>query len=692
MSWGVGFRASWACRQHYRAPMSSRFTYSRWDGTQRGFEVDADSLLDEMTDDLLYHGDVNSALRRLMQQGLTDRNGERIEGMRDMMNKIRERREELLERSDLGGVYSEISEALDDIIDEERHAVENSVREAEASGDERRADTARDAAMERNFRLDMMPNDLAGMVREMQSYDFESSEAQQRFEELMDKLRQEMMQQFVDQMSEGMQNMSPEDMARMKDMMAALNGMIEAREQGEDPQFEKFMEQFGDFFPENPQTLDELLENMAKRMQAMQALMDSLTPEQRSQMQQLSEQLMEDMDLNWQVQQLGQKLQSMFPQQGPPGQQQGYNFRGETPMDMQQAMDAMQEMGELNEMEGMLRQATNPAQLAEVDIDKVRQMLGEEAASSMELLAEMTKMLEDAGLINLKEGKMELTPRGLRAIGNNALRQLFNNLSKDKFGQHRIARDGSGHERTYDSKPYEFGDPFRLDLQRTIRNAISRNGTGTPVRLLPEDFEIERTEHTTRSSTVLMLDLSYSMVQAGRFLPAKKVAMALHSLITSQFPRDYISILGFSSIAYPITHEDLPGISWDQEYGTNMQHGFAIARKLLAQQTGTKQIIMITDGEPTAHITPQGDPWFTYFDGYEAQQLTVEATLREAMRCTKDNIRINTFMLDPDQYLQRFVEQMTAMNGGRAFMTNSDNLGDYVLVDFLNNKRRTSRK
>lgn len=295
--------------------MPARFTYSRWDGTQTGFSLDAEGILDELTDDLLYHGDLNAALRRLMRDGMTDPDGNQIEGLRDMMQRIRDRKKELEESGDLGGVYSEIADALKDIIDEERHAVENSVREAEASGDERRADTARDAAMERNFRLDMMPNDLAGMVREMQSYDFESSEAQQRFEELMDKLRQEMMQQFVDQMSEGMQNMSPEDMARMKDMMAALNGMIEAREQGEDPQFEKFMEQFGDFFPENPQTLDELLENMAKRMQAMQALMDSLTPEQRSQMQQLSEQLMEDMDLNWQVQQLSEKLQSMFRNQ-----------------------------------------------------------------------------------------------------------------------------------------------------------------------------------------------------------------------------------------------------------------------------------------------------------------------------------------------------------------------------------------
>ena len=666
--------------------MAAKFTYSRWDGTQTGFSMDAEGILGELTDDLLYHGDLNAALRRLMREGMTDADGNRIEGLREMMERIRQRKQELEESGDLGGVYSEIAEALKDIVDEERHAVENAVREAEASGDERRAETARDAAMERNFRLDMMPDDLAGMVRELQNYDFESNEARQRFEEMMDKLRQQMMQQVVDQMSEGMQNMSPEDMARMKDMMSALNEMIEAREQGEDPKFEEFMEKFGDFFPENPQSLDELLENMAQRMQAMQDLMNSLTPEQRSQMQQLSEQLMQDMDLNWQVQQLGQKLQQMFPQPGQ-GQGQGYNFRGEQPMDMQQAMQAMAEMGQLSDMEGMLRQATNPAQLAEVDIDKVRDLLGDDAAQSMERLAEMTKMLEEAGLINRTEGKLELTPRGLRAIGNNALRELFNKLSKDKFGQHRISKDGSGHERTYDSKPYEFGDPFRLDLQRTIRNALSRTGSGTPVQLSPEDFEIERTEHNTRSSTVLMIDLSMSMPMRGNFVPAKKVAMAMHSLISSQYPRDFLGLVGFSETAHVMTHEQLPEVSWDLAYGTNMQHGLRLARQLLARQSGTKQIIMITDGEPTAHITQSGGVFFNYPPAHE----TVEATLREVMRCTKDNIVINTFVLDATGPLRRFIEQMTQINHGRAFFTTPETLGDYVLVDFIENRRRTAR-
>ena len=664
--------------------MSARFTYSRWDGTQSGFSMEADEVLAELTDDLLFHGDINSALRRMMREGMRDADGNRIEGLREMMDKIRQRKKELEESGDLGGVYSEIADALRDIIDEERHAVENSVRDAESSGDERRAQNARDAAMERQFRLDMMPDDLAGLVRELQSYDFESKEAEHRFEEMLDKLRQQMMQQVVDQMADGMQNMGPEDIARMKDMMAALNEMIDKRERGEDPEFEKFMEQFGDFFPENPETLDELLENMAQRMQAMQDFMNSLTPEQRSQLQQLSDQLMEDMDLNWQMQQLGQKLSQMFPQ---PGGEQGYNFRGEQPMDMQRAMQAMQEMGQLTDMENMLQQASNPAQLSEVDIDKVRELLGEGSAQSLERLAEMTKVLEEAGLVHRKEGKLELTPRGLRAIGNNALREMFSRISRDKLGQHRMPAEGMGHERTYDSKPYEFGDPFRLDLQRTIRNAIGRQGSGTPVRLTPDDFEIERTEHTTRASTVLLLDLSFSMVQADRFVPAKKVAIAMHSLISSQFPRDFLSIIGFSSIAYPLKPDELPEVSWDREYGTNMHHAFALARKQLAGQPGTKQILMITDGEPTSHITPEGYPLFTY----PYIQESVEYAMREVMRCTKDNITINSFVLDASGQLRSIIEQMTQINKGRAFFTSADNLGEYMLVDFFENRRKMSR-
>ena len=664
--------------------MAARFTYSKWDGTQKGFDLDAESILQELTDELLYHGDLNSALRQLMRDGMTDKDGNRIEGLRDMMERIRQRREEIEDSGDLGGVYSEIADALKDILDEERLTIENDLRQAENSGDERRAENARNSAMERNFRLDMMPDDLAGMVREMQHYDFQSQDAQRRFDELIDKLRQQVMDQTFQQMSESMQNMTPQDMARMKDMMKALNEMIEKRNNGQDPGFEKFMDEFGDFFPDNPQTLDELLENMARQMQAAQQMMNSLSPEQRQQLQELSQQLLGDMDLQSEMSQLSQNLQSMFPQMG---WDQGYDFNGQEQMGMQQAMDAMTELGDLQQMEGMLRQATNPAQLAEVDLEKVRNSLGDEAANSLEKLAELTKMLEDAGLVNRKEGKLELTPRGLRAIGNNSLKELFSTLSKDKFGQHKMNKDGSGHERSYNSKAYEFGDPFRLDLNQTIRNALRRQGSGTPVRLTPEDFEIEQTEHNTRAATVLMIDLSMSMPMRGNFVPAKKVAMALHSLMSSQFPRDFLGLVGFSETAHVLTHEQLPEVSWDLAYGTNMQHGLKLARQMLGRQTGTKQIIMITDGEPTAHITQSGQVFFNYPPVRE----TLESTLREVVRCTKDNIRINTFVLDATQSLRHFIEQMTQINNGRAFFTDPDNLGSYVLVDFLENRRKMAR-
>jgi uncharacterized protein with von Willebrand factor type A (vWA) domain len=665
--------------------VAPRFTYSRWDGTQRGFDLDADLLFDQLTDELLYHGDVNAALRRMLQQGMTGPDGERLQGLRELLDKLRQERRQRLEQHDLGGVYDEISKALDDIVDEERHAIDSSVRHAETSGDERRADTARDAAAMRNMQLDMMPHDLAGKVRELTSYDFESAEAQQRFEQLMDQLREQLMQQMVDQMSDGMQNMSPGDMQRMKDMLAGLNEMLDRQQRGEDPGFEQFIEEFGDFFPEQPGSLDELLEQIARRMAAMQAMLNSMTPEQRSQLQQLSQQLMEDMDLQWQMQQLGNNLQQMFPQLN---WGQSYEFEGQQPIGFGEAMQAMQDLGDLDQLEHLMQNATNPAALAEADLDRVRDLMGDDAARSLERLSQLTKMLEEAGLIENKEGRLELTPRGLRAIGSNALRDLFTKLTKEHVGQHQLHREGQGHERAYQSKQYEYGDPFQLDLHRTIRNAISRQGSGTPVRLDPDDFEIERTEHLTRSSTVLMLDLSMSMPMRDNFLPAKKVAMALHHLISSQFPRDYLGMVGFSETAREITAAQLPEVSWDYVYGTNMHHGFTLARQMLGRQTGNKQIIMITDGEPTAHITASGDVSFNYPPVRE----TIEATLREVVRCTRDGIRINTFVLDATTALTAFIEKMTQLNGGRAFYTTNDALGDYVLVDFLERRRRLTHR
>ena len=667
--------------------MPKKLKYSRWDGTQVGFDLDADDIMAQMNDDLLYHGDLNAALRKMLQEGFKDRNGEQVAGLREMLEKLRKRREETLDNYDLGGVYDEIAQGLRDVVDQERSALEDMVDQARQSGDPRRQETAESSSANKNMQLDFLPPDLAGMVKDLQNYEFQSEEAQQKFNELLDQLREQLMQNALNKMTKSVNDMTPEDMARMKDMFASLNEMLEKKNAGEDTQsdFENFMEKFGDFFPDNPETLDELLQQMAQQMAAAQQMLNSMTPEQRSQLQALSDQLMEDMDLRWQMEQLGQNLRSAFPQMG---WGQGYGFEGDQPVGMGQAMSLMQELGHIDSLENLMRNASQPGALADVDIEAARHLLGDDGARALEKLSELTNMLKEAGLVEQKEGRLELTPKGLRRIGANALDELFSKLAKDKLGRHELVRTGIGQERTYDTKQYEFGDPFNLQIERTIRNAIARSGGGTPVRLTPDNFEIEQTETLVRSSTVLMLDMSLSMPMRDNFLSAKKVAMALYSLISTQFPRDFLGIVGFSETAYEIKPADLPEVSWDFVYGTNMQHAFLLSRRMLAKQTGTKQIIMITDGEPTAHILANGEPFFSYPPVRE----TVEATLTEVMRCTRDNITINTFMLDATSYLKAFIERITQMNKGRAFFTTPETLGDYVLVDFIEQKRSMSKK
>ena len=665
----------------------AHFRYSRWDGTQVGFDYDADDVFGELTDELLYHGDLNQALQRLLQRGFEDRNGERIAGMREILERLRQRRREMLDRHDLGGPYEDVARRLREIVDQERSGIDSLQQEARESGDQRRAEITDELADERRMALDLLPPDLAGQVQALQEYEWTSSEAREAFDQLMDELRSQLMQSYFNQMSSSMSDMSPESMQRMKDMFNELNRMLETRAAGGDTDrmFADFMERFGDMFPGNPQNLDELLEQMARQMAAMQQLLNSMSPEQRAQLQQLAESLLEDMDLRWQVERLGGNLRQAFPSMG---WERSFDFSGQDPLGFAEAAAVMNQLGDMDQLEQMLTTANNPGALAEVDIERAAQLLGKDAAQSLEQLSKLARQLADAGLIDQREGRLELTPRGLRKIGQNALSDLFSRLIKDRMGRHVVERVGVGHERTYETKAYEWGDPFNLSIERTVRNAISRAGAGTPVRLSPDDFEVERTESLTTTSTVLALDLSLSMPMRDNFLAAKKVAMALHALITSQFPRDYLGLVGFGEVARELRAAQLPEVSWDYTYGTNMQHALMLARRMLARQGGTKQVIMITDGEPTAHIPAGGGPPFF---SYPPAPETIRATLNEVVRATRDGIRINTFMLDATGYLRAFVEKMTQLNRGRAFFTTPETLGDYVLVDFLDQKRERRR-
>jgi uncharacterized protein with von Willebrand factor type A (vWA) domain len=666
--------------------VTRRWDYRRWDGTQPGFEDEVDSLFSELADDLLYHGDPDAALRRLLTSGFRRPDGEQVQGLRELMERLRQRRQEELESGDLGGAFHEIAQELDEVVAEERTGLQALADDARQSGDDRRREVTDEVVAERSVELDLLPPDLAGRVRGLQQYDFVSSEAREHFEKLLEKLREEITKSWFDQMSDSLANPDPEQLERVRQMLDALNRMIEQREQGEalDPSFESFMESFGDFFPGNPQTLDELLEQFAAQMAAVQAALDSMSPEQRAQLQALAESLFEDLDLRWQVDRLAENLRKAVP---GAGWGRRYQFRGSDPMGLADAAASARRLGEMDQLEQFLRSATSPGALAEVDLDEVAKYLGDDGARSLENLSRLARHLEEAGLIEQREGRYELTALGIRRIGQQALSDLFSKLAKDRLGGHRNTYVGTGHEPEGQTKRYEFGDPFTLDIQRTVHNAVSRAGAGTPVRLDPDDFEISRTEHLTRASTVLMVDLSLSMPMRDNFLAAKKVAMALHTLISTKFPRDFLGLVGFSEVAREIKPQDLPEVSWDFVYGTNMQHGLMLARRMLAHRAGTKQIIMITDGEPTAHLVPDNAGSYEVSFSYPPTAETVRVTLAEVVRCTRAGVTINTFMLDANRSLQGFVEQMTKLNRGRAFFTTPETLGDYVLVDFLEHRR-----
>ncbi len=669
--------------------MPAGFRYSRWDGTQTGFDIDADDVLAQLTDDLIYHGDLNAALRRLLAEGVRTPDGERLAGLRELLERLRRRRQEELEANDLGGAFSEIARELRKIVEQEQEAIDEVEREANRSTDDRRREVAAAAAAERRMRLDLLPSDLAGRVRELASYDFESADAAERFAELVERLRQELLQSRFNETTGAMSSMGPEQLQRTKDMLAALNEMLDQRALGIEPDFAAFMASYRDFFPEDPQNLDELLEQLATQMAAFQAFVNSLSAEQRAELARLSDELLGDMDLRWQLDQLSRNLQAHMPQLGWGN---SYESSGQGPMSMFDAVDMVDRLGQIDALEGLLSGATSPGALAEVDPDVARDLLGDDGARSLDRLAELARTLSEAGLIEQHEGRLEMTPRGLRRLGQNALTDLFARLGADRLGNHPHEREGPGHERSYDTKAYEFGDPFNLNIERTIRNSLLRSGRRSAppaVSLHPDDFEVERTETLTRASTVLAIDLSLSMPMRDNFLAAKKTAVALHSLISGRYPSDYLGIVGFSEVARALRPDQLPEVSWDFVFGTNMQHALLLARRMLAGRPGSRQVMMITDGEPTAHITADGEPLFHYPPTPE----TVEATLNEVVRCTRAGIRINTFMLDATPHLQAFVERLSQINRGRVFFTTPETLGDYVLVDFIDQKRarRTGR-
>ena len=667
------------------------YSYSRWDGTQDWSDMDEDDFLQALSEDILTHGDVNRALRNLFQRGMSGEQGERVEGLREMMERLRKQRQAQLERYNVDSLMEDLRERLQDVLETERSGIEKRLSEArehmDATGDdgehlkgamkmlEERAERSRE-------RLDSLPESPSGAIRELQQYDFVDPEAREKFNELLDMLRQQMMRNFFQGIRQQIQNMTPEQIEELRNMVSALNQMLRDRAMGEDSDFEGFMEQYGHHFdPDRPESLDELIEQLQRQMAAMQSMMESMSSEMREELESL---LMSSMDpeLMEELAELAAEMYDLYPFDD---MARDYPFMGEESVTLDQAMELMGHLQDMDELERQLQQVMRSGNLEDLDPDKVENLIDEEARRQLEQMQDVLRQLQEAGYLKNEGGRLELTPRAVRKLAQQALKEVFSELKKDRAGRHEVYFRGEGGDYTGETKQYEFGDPFDVDLHRTLFNSVLREGPSVPIRLRPEDMEIHRTEHLSQVATVLMLDQSRSMGMFGSFTAAKKVALALYWLIHSQFPRDQFYVVGFSDYGMELKGEDLPEVSWNAWVsGTNIQHGLMLARQLLSRRkVATKQVLMITDGEPTVHM--EGSR--AYFS-YPPTWTTIDETLKEVKRCTQEGITINTFMLERQPDLLAFIDQLTRINKGRAFYTDSRNLGKFVMVDYLRNRRR----
>ncbi|MCC6382984.1 MAG: VWA domain-containing protein [Dehalococcoidia bacterium] len=713
--------------------MVLRYRYSIWDGTQEVPPLEADDILDNLTDDLMNFGDLQHALRNLLQRGMRNPSGQRMQGLRDLLQQLRQQRRQQLDRFNLSSVFDDLKRQLDEILQMERDTLDRRLDEVagtpqagDGHADDRPqaghqqqstaedrprsgsrsdpqgsqppsgqpgpqgqtpgsefADMLRNIANRKKDFLQNLPHDVSGQVKELQNYEFMDPDAQAKFNELLESLKKAMMETFFKDLYNQIANMSPEELERMKNMVADLNQMLQDKMAGREPDFDRFMQQYGDLFGDNPpQSLDELISQMQHQMGQMQSLLDSLPGDMRQQLHDLLSDKIGDPQLQQSLNELAQNMEYLFPMRELRNQ---YPFRGDEEIDIQSAMQLMNQMQSIDEIERQLERTQYGGEIDDVDADKLEELLGPEARETLDQLKQFLEILEDAGYIRKKGSGYELTPRGTRKIGQRALGEIYAQLKKDSFGKHEIRESGSGGDRIDDTKKYEFGDPFYLDIQKTIMNSMYREGPGLPAHLHPNDFEVARTEILTQTATVIMLDLSWSMALRGSFQAAKKVALALNNLISSQFQRDSLYIIGFSAYARELKADQLPYVRWDESVlGTNMHHALMIAQSLLAKHTaGTRQIIMISDGEPTAHLE-RGRSYFAY----PPSPITIRETLKEVKRCTQKRITINTFMLDRNYYLKEFVNQVARINKGRVFYTTPDKLGEYILVDYVAQKKK----
>ena len=568
--------------------MPTRFRYSQWDGTQDVAELDADDVLQSLSDDLLNFGDLQQALRNMMQRGMRQPDGDRTEGLRDLLQRLRQQRRQALDQFDLSSAFDDIQRQLDEILDLERDTLDDRMdqvgprpqppsegqqsqqgqpqagqqpQQGQQQGQqspEGEASPLTDEEMERlqealrqrlerkQEQLEQLPENAPGQMQGLQEYEFENDEAREKYEQLIEQLRQAMLDTFFKDMSQMLQNMSPDDMDRMRQMMQDLNQMLERQRRGEDPQFDEFMDQYGDMFGDNPpQSLEELIEQMQQQASQMQNLMDSMPSEMRQQLQGLMDQRMGEMGMGQELAQLAQNLEALYPMRDLRNQ---YPFRGQEELDLQAAMNLMGDMQQLDQMERALERVQYGGDIDDIDADELERLLGEEGREILEQLKQLMDLLEDAGYVRKNGNAWELTPRGRGGSAKRRWRRSTPTCGVSRSGNTTFPKPGATATVPTIPKRMNSATPSTCDLKETISNAIFRaapeGGPQLPIQLQADDFEVYRSETLTQTATVVMLDLSWSMALRGSFQAAKKVAMALNNLIRMQYPRDSLYLSG----------------------------------------------------------------------------------------------------------------------------------------------------
>ncbi|MFD1545492.1 vWA domain-containing protein [Nonomuraea guangzhouensis] len=630
---------------------------------------DVRAALDEMGDAILSGSTPVHALRDLLKRGLPGAQDRR--GLDDMLREVRRRRRDLRESGRLDGTLEKARALLDKAIGQER---------AELFPD------PSDDARLRESELDSLPDDTASAIQQLTSYEWRSAAARQTFEELRDLLRREVLDSQFRGMRDALAQPDPAAMERVRQMMSDLNDMLDkdAKGQHTPADFEAFMKNYGDLFPEKPRNLEELIDVLARRAAATQRMLASMTPSQREELANLINQTLDQAGLSDQMRRLGEALQARRPDLAwdTPDR-----LTGEEPLGMGDAVTALEELADLSQLETSLRQDYPGARLDDIDESAVRRALGRSAVDDLEALKRIERELEEQGYLLRRRGKLELTPKAVRRLGETALRRVFSSLDAGRRGDHDQHDAGSAGELTGSSRPWRFGDEQPIDVVRTLVNGVRNGGVQTEsgaVRLSVDDFEVAETERRSAAAVCLLVDLSYSMALRGTWAAAKQTALALQALVASKFPQDAVQIIGFSNYARVLQPDELAGLDWDMVQGTNLHHALLIAGRHLDRHPDFEPVVLVvTDGEPTAHLMRNGQSAFEWPPSNE----TLELTLAEVDKMTRRRATLNIFMLAGDDRLKEFVDEVARRNGGRVFSPSAERLGEYVVSDFLRVRR-----